>query len=42
MVHDMYLFEVKSPRDDYKVPGKIPGDRAFMPLSQSPCPLVRK
>ncbi len=48
MTHDMYLFEVKSPKeskapwDYYKVLGTVPGDEAFMPLSQSTCPLVKK
>jgi len=48
MVHDMYLFEVKSPAeskgrwDDYKLLATIPGDQAFQPLSASRCPLVKK
>jgi len=48
MVHDMYLFEVKKPAesktpwDYYKVLGTVPGDQAFMPLSKSTCPLVKK
>jgi branched-chain amino acid transport system substrate-binding protein len=48
MVHDMYLFEVKSPSeskgrwDDYKLIATIPGDQAFQPLSESRCPLVKK
>ncbi len=46
MVHDMYLFEVKAPGesktpwDYYKVRATVPGDKAFMPLEQSACPLV--
>ncbi len=48
MVHDMYLWEVKSPAEskgpwDYlKLVKTIPGEQAFMPLSQSTCYLVKK
>jgi branched-chain amino acid transport system substrate-binding protein len=48
MVHNMYLFEVKAPAeskgewDAYRLLATIPGDRAFQPLAQSRCPLVRK
>jgi branched-chain amino acid transport system substrate-binding protein len=48
MMHDMYLFEVKSPSDSrgewdlYKLVATIPADTAFMPPSQSRCPLIRK
>ncbi|WP_428487449.1 ABC transporter substrate-binding protein [Rhodopila sp.] len=48
MVHDMYLFQVKTkaeskgPWDLYKRVATIPGDEAFQPLSQSRCPLIRK
>ncbi len=48
MVHDMYLFEVKSPAeskgrwDDYKLLATVPGDQAFQPLADSRCPLVKK
>ena len=48
MVHDMYLFQVKSPADSkspwdlYKRLAVIPGDQAFQPLSESRCPLVKK
>ncbi|AUA57359.1 urea ABC transporter, urea binding protein [Achromobacter spanius] len=48
MVHDMYLFEVKQPSeskrpwDYYKLVATLPGDQAFMPLSKSTCPLVKK
>lgn len=48
MVHDMYLFEVKTPAesqrpwDYYKLVATIPGDQAFLPLSQSQCPLLKK
>jgi len=48
MVHDMYLWEVKTAAEtkgawDYlKLVKTIPGDQAFMPLSQSRCDLVKK
>jgi len=48
MVHDMYLAQVKIPADSkapwdyYKILRTIPGDEAYMPLSQSTCPLVKK
>nr|WP_314711121.1 ABC transporter substrate-binding protein [uncultured Comamonas sp.] len=48
MVHDMYLFEVKSqdeskyPWDYYKLIATVPGDKAFLPLSQSKCSMVKK
>jgi len=47
-VHDVYLFEVKSPAeskgpwDYYKLIRTIPGNEAFRPLEQSECPLVKK
>jgi branched-chain amino acid transport system substrate-binding protein len=47
-IHDMYLFQVKSPQeskgpyDYYNLVSTIPGDQAFRPLSESVCPLVRK
>lgn len=47
MVHDMYLFEVKKPDeskkdwDYYKLIKTIPGDEAFMPISQSACPAAK-
>jgi branched-chain amino acid transport system substrate-binding protein len=47
MVHDMRLFQVKSPSeshypwDYYKLVATVPGDQAFAPLSQSKCPLVK-
>ncbi|MDE2167702.1 MAG: ABC transporter substrate-binding protein [Alphaproteobacteria bacterium] len=46
MVHDMYLVQVKSPKeskypwDYYKVLRTIPGDQAFRPLNEGGCPLV--
>ncbi len=48
MVHDMYLFQVKSPKeskepwDYYKLVATIPAEEAFQPLSQSRCPLIAK
>lgn len=48
MVHDMYLVQVKTPEestepwDYYKIVATIPGDEAFLPLSESVCPLVNK
>ena len=48
MVHDMYLFQVKSPEeskepwDYYKLVETIPGEQAFQPLSQSRCPFIMK
>ncbi len=48
MVHDMYLVQVKTPEeskypwDYYKVVRTVSGDRAFRPLSESECPLVKK
>jgi len=46
MVHDMYLFQVKTPAeskapwDYYKLVATIPADDAFQPLAESRCPLV--
>jgi branched-chain amino acid transport system substrate-binding protein len=48
MIHDMYLFEVKTPAeskerwDDYKLLATVAADQAFQPLSESRCPLVKK
>ncbi len=48
MVHDYYLFQVKSPAeskypwDYYKLISTIPGNQAFQPLSESRCPLIKK
>jgi len=48
MVHEFYLYQVKSPSeskgewDIFKLVGAIPGDQAFQPLSLSRCPLVKK
>jgi branched-chain amino acid transport system substrate-binding protein len=47
MVHDMYLFEVKSPAESkgewdlYKLLATVPGDEAFRPLDKGGCPLVK-
>jgi branched-chain amino acid transport system substrate-binding protein len=47
LVHDFYLVEVKQPADVktpwdyYKVVEKIPAEDAFLPLSQSECPLLK-
>nr|WP_255561603.1 ABC transporter substrate-binding protein [Pseudohoeflea sp. DP4N28-3] len=48
MVHDMYVYQVKTPEestgewDVYKLVETIPGDKAFRPLSESECPLVKQ
>lgn len=48
MVHDMKLVQVKTPDeskgewDYYKILSNIPGDQAFMPLSESTCDLVKQ
>lgn len=48
MVHDMYLFQVKTPSESkgpwdlYKLKATIPGEEAFPPLSESRCPLIKK
>jgi branched-chain amino acid transport system substrate-binding protein len=47
LVHDMYLAEVKAPEEsrypwDYcRVLSVIPGDKAFRPVADGKCPLVR-
>lgn len=47
LVHDMFLFKVKSPQekkydwDYYKIQSVIPGDEAFPPLADSNCPLLK-
>lgn len=47
-IHDMYLFQVKSPKeskgpyDYYKLVSTISGDEAFRPLTESECPLLKK
>jgi len=48
MVHDMYLVEAKKPSeskypwDYYTVKAVIPGEKAFRPLTESACALVKK
>ena len=48
MVHDMYLFQVKSPAeskapwDYYKLKGTVKGDEAFQSLANSRCPMFKK
>lgn len=48
MVHDMYLARVKKPSeskgpwDYYAIEITIPADKAFRPLAQSACPLLKK
>lgn len=48
MVHDFYLFQVKSPSeskgpwDYYKLVSTVPGDQAFQPLSLSRCSMIKK
>ena len=48
MIHDMRLEQVKTPQEskepwDYlKVIEIVPGEKAFRPLSESKCPLVKK
>jgi branched-chain amino acid transport system substrate-binding protein len=47
-MHDIYLFEVKTleeskaPWDYYKTIATIPAEKAFRPLSQSACPLIKR
>lgn len=47
VIHDMYLVEVKKPDeskkpyDYYKIVSVIPGDKAFRPMSEGACPLVK-
>jgi branched-chain amino acid transport system substrate-binding protein len=48
MIHDMRLVQVKTPEEskepwDYvKLVEIVPGEKAFQPLSESKCPLVKK
>lgn len=48
MVHDMYLMQVKKPEeskypwDYFHIRETIPGAKAFAPLSESRCPLVKR
>jgi len=47
VIHNMYLFEVKSPAeskepwDYYKLLRTVPADEAFRPMNQGGCPLVK-
>jgi len=47
LVRDMYLFQVKAPsesksKDDiYKLIATVPGDKAYRPLNEGKCPLVK-
>jgi len=47
LVRDMYLFEVKSPaeskgKDDiYKLIATVPGDKAYRPMKDGKCPLIK-
>ena len=48
MIHDMYLFQVKSPKesttpwDYYTTVAKVPGDQAFTTVAESKCTLLKK
>lgn len=48
MIHDMYLFQVKSPKestkpwDYYKMVVKVPGEQAFTTVAESKCSLLKK
>ncbi len=48
MIHDFYLVEAKKPSeskyawDYFKILATIPGEKAFLPLSQSRCPMIKK
>ncbi len=48
MIHDMYLFEVKTPSesstpwDYYKTVARVPGEQAFTTVAESKCPLLKK
>ncbi|MBP2233151.1 branched-chain amino acid transport system substrate-binding protein [Azospirillum agricola] len=48
VLRDMHLFQVKTPAeskapwDYYKLVRTVPGDKAFRPLAESDCPLVKK
>jgi branched-chain amino acid transport system substrate-binding protein len=47
MVHDMYLFKIKGPSqskypwDYYTTVETVPGEKAFRPLAESTCPLLK-
>jgi branched-chain amino acid transport system substrate-binding protein len=48
MIHDMYLYEVKSAKDSstpwdyYKTIAKVPGEQAFTTVAESKCPALKK
>jgi len=48
MLREMYLFEVKAPSeskypwDYFKLKATVPADKAFRPVSESVCPLLKK
>jgi branched-chain amino acid transport system substrate-binding protein len=48
MIHDMYLFQVKSSKDSitpwdyYKTVAKVPGEQAFTTVADSKCSLLKK
>jgi branched-chain amino acid transport system substrate-binding protein len=48
LIHDMYLFEVKTPAESkgewdlYKMVKTLPGDQVFRPLDQGGCSLVQQ
>lgn len=48
LIHDMYVVSIKSPKestrpwDYYNIVKTVPGDQAFMPLSESKCSLVKQ
>ena len=48
MIHDMYLFEVKSSKDSstpwdyYKMIAKVPGEQSFTTVAESKCSLLKK
>jgi branched-chain amino acid transport system substrate-binding protein len=48
MIHDMYLYQVKSPKDSttpwdyYTMIAKVPGDQAFTTPAESTCALLKK
>jgi branched-chain amino acid transport system substrate-binding protein len=48
LIHDMYMLQVNKPGDSadkqdvFKVVATVPAEKAFQPLDQSKCPLVKK
>jgi branched-chain amino acid transport system substrate-binding protein len=46
-IHPLYLLQVKTPAeskgewDVFKIVGTIPADKAFRPLNEGGCPLVK-